>query len=192
MRKLNAVWLFLTFFYSGACLAAVADRIVVSVDGSPYSQRYVMSYFVVRELMQEGNPAAQPGRQPFLDELAANWKASLAKFSGDMVVRQESSRLGSFLTTPKLQVKGVERVNARRQVDKELAGALARLRISDEEMAQFVSAVLQVEGFRKNRERQIAPAGGAGWFDALMSRAIIRYFDGGDVWQPIEFPATGL
>jgi hypothetical protein len=196
MARIFFAWLSLTFFFAGISHAAVADRIVVSVDGSPYSQRYVMAYFVARESMQEipVSTKGAPPRQPFAEELAVNWKSSLAKFAADMVIRQESSRLGSFLTTPKILVKGVERANARLAADKDLATAAASIGLGDDELGHFVGAVLQVEGFRKSRDRQAAGASqtaGGSWQDALMERALIRYFEGGDVWQPLSFPNRG-
>jgi hypothetical protein len=196
MSRIFFALLFLTFFFAAPGRAAVADRIVVSVDGSPYSQRYVMAYFIARESIQEvpADSKGSPARRPLFEELAANWKQSLAKFAADMVIRHESSRLGSFLTTPKILVKGVERANARLASDKDLAASVAAIGLGEEELGQFVGAVLQVEGFRKSRDRQaagVSQSTGASWQDALLERALIRYFEGGDVWQTISFPGTG-
>ena len=172
----------------------VSDRLVVSVSGSSYTQRHVAGWFLVRELLQE--PSAQKEKLPrasFMDEVSSSWKDVLQKFSEDMVIRQEAARLGSFQPSPKAIMKAGERVSARRATDAQLASGIAALAVGDEEISRFIATILQVEGFRKSRERPMsAPARDAinpssTWLSELKSRAVVRVYEGGDTWVPLNF-----
>jgi transcriptional regulator of acetoin/glycerol metabolism len=178
--------------------SSVADRLVVSVSGSTYSQRHVTSWFLVRELLQES--AAQTSAQkekatrpPFLEEVAASWKDVLQKFSEDMVIRQEAARLGSFQPSAKSIMKATERIRARRAVDPQLAAGVSAIEMDEDEIARFAATILQIEGFRKSRERQLSavtrdPSSQAsGWLTELRTRAVVRVYEGGDSWVPLDF-----
>lgn len=169
----------------------IADRLVVAVSGSSYSQRHIEVWFVVRELLQEATPVQkQKPKTSLLAEVAADWKTVLEKFSEDMTIRQEASRLGSFQPSAKAQVKANERISHRRSVDPELVAMIASLAISDDEISRFTATILQVEGFRKSRDRQgpgSKDAGSSSWLQELKSRAVTRIYDGGDTWVPLVY-----
>ncbi len=170
----------------------IADRLVLSVSGSSYSQRHVAVWFVVREMLQEeASIQKQKDKTPLLSEISSGWKNVIEKFSEDMVIRQEAARLGSFQPSPKAQIKANERIMARRNVDQDLKATVAALAITDDEISSFTATILQVEGFRKSRERQ-APGSielsNGSWLMDLKSRSVIRIYGGGDTWEPVSFP----
>lgn len=187
-----------------AAAPEIADRLVLSVSGSSYSQRHVALWFVVRELLQEeASTQTQKDKTPLLSEIATGWKSVIEKFSEDMVIRQEAARLGSFQPSAKAQVKANERIMARRNVDQGMRATLAALAITDDEIASVTATILQVEGFRKSRDRQAPGAqelsknlsknlstelSGGSWLGDLKARSVIRIYGGGDTWVPLAFP----
>jgi hypothetical protein len=200
--------MFSLFLFSGSPVRAaapeIADRLVLSVSGSSYSQRHVAVWFVVRELLQEEAPTQKKkDKTPLLNEIATGWKTVIEKFSEDMVIRQEAARLGSFQPSAKAQVKATERITARRSVDQDMRATAAALVITDAEIASVTATILQVEGFRRSRDRQAPGAqdlskdsskdlsqnlSGGSWLGDLKVRSVIRIYDGGDTWVPLAFP----
>lgn len=179
---------------AGLASAPVADRLVISVSGSSYSQRHIAVWFVVREMLQEPSgkkPQSKP--VPFIEEIAASWKEILSQFSDDMVIRQEAARLGSFQPSAKAMMKATERIAARRATDPQLATAATSLALDDEETAKLTATILQVEGFRRSRERQLntssrdPSAAQVSWLGDLKSRAVVRVYEGGDSWVSLGF-----
>jgi len=206
--RLDRMLLLFLFLFSWspvrAAVPEIADRLVLSVSGSSYSQRHVAVWFVVRELLQE-EAAIQnkKDKTPLLSEIASGWKSVIEKFSEDMVIRQEAARLGSFQPSAKAQVKANERIMARRNVDQGMRATLAALAITDDEIASVTATILQVEGFRKSRDRQAPGAqdssmdpsknlstdlSSGSWLGDLKVRSVIRIYDGGDTWVPLAFP----
>jgi len=206
--RLDTTFMFSLFLFSGSPVRAaapeIADRLVLSVSGSSYSQRHVAVWFVVRELLQEEAPTQKKkDKTPLLNEIATGWKTVIEKFSEDMVIRQEAARLGSFQPSAKAQVKATERITARRSVDQDMRATAAALVITDAEIASVTATILQVEGFRRSRDRQAPGAqdlskdsskdlsqnlSGGSWLGDLKVRSVIRIYDGGDTWVPLAFP----
>lgn len=183
-----------------AAVPEIADRLVLSVSGSSYSQRHVAVWFVVRELLQEEVATQkQKDKIPLLSEIASGWKSVIEKFGEDMVIRQEAARLGSFQPSAKAQIKANERIMARRKVDRDGNAALSALAVTDDEISNFTGTILQVEGFRKSRDRQgpgtqdlsknsSQTLSGGSWLGDLKARSVIRIYGGGETWVPLAFP----
>ena len=188
------------FLFAGspvrAAVPEISDRLVLAVSGSSYSQRHVAVWFVVRELLQEEVATQiQKDKAPLLSEIASGWKSVIEKFAEDMVIRQEAARLGSFQPSAKAQIKANERIVARRKVDRDVNAALSALAVTDDEISNFTGTILQVEGFRKSRDRQGPGAkdlskdsSGGSWLGDLKARSVIRIYSDGDNWVPLAFP----
>ncbi len=128
-----------------------------------------------------------------MDEVSSSWSEVLKKFSEDMVIRQEAARLGSFQPSPKAIMKAGERISARKAADAQLAAGISAIAMDDEEMSRFTGTILQVEGFRKSRERQLsgpprdATTPASTWLSELKARTVVRIYEGGDSWVPLDF-----
>lgn len=139
----------------------LTDRLVIAVGGSSYSERHVVVWMTLRELMQEvpkGESLSVKKRteatSSYLQELRNNWSAVLEKFNEDMLIKLESSRLGSSAPSERSVVAVAQRVERHRKLDPELNTALIKLGVTEEEKMRFIANIIQVESFRTTREKQ--------------------------------------
>lgn len=138
--------------------AGLSDRLVLAVGGSSYSERRVVAWMIVRELLREDlhGKSVKSSPSSYLRELHDNWTVILNKFSEDMLVKQEASRLGSSAPSERVVVAVSSRVDANRKLDRELNLAMVNLGIDEDEKLQIIGNVLQVESFRSARDRNRA------------------------------------
>jgi hypothetical protein len=178
----------------------LGDRLVVSINNVPYTQRQVEVYIAIKESLRRPRRAA-----PVRLVSAGNWSEAVKVFSDDMLILQEAVRLGSFQTAEQNFDKYEQVVRARCKDDDGLRAVAARLGIDDLTIAKTLETVLRVAAFRRSKDRQAAvagagaeagkgkaknkdddegleedakaaPAGAARWFVELEERAVVRMF----------------
>ena len=190
---LVAALTFAGFAAAPALAQQLGNRLVLAINQVPYSQRQIELYTAVRVALFA--PADQTGT--LVD--SANWNASLALFTTEMVILQEAQRLGSFGTVDAVLEKYSARLQARRTAHGKFAMALQRLGADDPALAHTLENVLRVAAFRRSKNRQEAqdisaaggatptqPGGAAKWLSDLSGRAATRLYLGGDVYQTIQ------
>ncbi len=181
----------------GAGFGPLGDRLVVSINNVPYTQRQIEAYINVKESLRKTND----GNVRVID--AGNWGDALQVFSEDMVILQEAQRLGSFASQDQLLDKYNAVVREKLGQKGELSKAVERLGIDDQTLARTLDDVLRIAAFRRSKDRQEAQTSGhvarkkAGieaklqWLDDLNGRAIVRPYDGAKTYVVIQPIATG-
>ena len=170
--------------------APLGDRLVVAVNGVPYTQRQVESYVLVKESLRKEAMTRVLG--------ARDWSEALAAFAEDMTVLQESERLGSFQTEGALLEKYRTQLDARIAAGASLKAAVRRLDMANTELSRTLEGVLRVAAFRHGKDHtpgsaNATPArdgeGRSGsvprWLEDLTARTVIRYFEDASRFQAI-------
>lgn len=183
-----------------ACVALAAesaplgDRLVLSVNNVPYTQRQVETYITLKESLRKTNDGS------VRLVVAANWSDALTVFAEDMVILQESQRLGSFQAADQMLDKYLGVIKEKLAKGRELQDAVRRLGVDEPTMGRTLDAVLRVAAFRRGKERQdqtLRRSGEEGdtaargkWLDDLESRAIVRRYDDAEKYQVLQ-PTLG-
>ncbi len=163
----------------------VGDRLVLAVNDLPYSQRQVEAYITVKESLRQTSDGSVRSVS------AANWDDALTVFAEDMIVLQESQRLGSFQAPADLLAKFSSVVQDKTQRGPALRQTMQRLGVDDAQLGRTLEIVLRVAAFRRSRDRHDVQNGAASqdsgkWLVELTDRAIVRRFEGAAVYVVIE------
>jgi len=166
----------------------VGDRLIVSINSTPYSQRQLECYLLVKESLRDGSN----GPVPVLT--AAYWPAALAAFAEDMIVHQEAHRVGSYQASDAALKIAREKFEKRRELDAGTNASARRLGIEERTLLRTLHTVLRTEAFRRNKDRQSVVArvddeGAPKWFEDIRNRAVVRFYSGAESYIEIN-PST--
>lgn len=168
---------------------ALADRLIMEIDHTPYSQRQLEIYFVVKD--------ALTGKQNIRSTNTTNWHSLYEEFRVDMIIHQEALRLGSFNPSLNMLGKAEKIFNMHRVKQDIIIASMQRLGASQKTVKKVIATALRVESFRRSKERQasiresqksssiVRTIRFSKWQKDLESRAVIRHFDGSDKFVPI-------
>jgi len=183
-------------FASTGVAAQISDRLVLEINNTPYTQRQVEIYSLVKAALD-----AKPGTTVAVTD-AKNWQDHLEGFRRDMLIEQEASRLGGFNTTEQMQQKAAEIYVQKTAGNAAVKAAAERLALSPAGVARILATVLRVEGLRRSKQRQDAindssttrqqrqNSEDTAWLDDLANRASIRYYKGALSYETIAFPGN--
>lgn len=183
--------------------ASLSDRLIVSINSVPYTQRQIEAYASVREALRN----ARAGEQVIV--VVDNWKEAIELFTEEMIVLQEAQRLGGFQAESRLTQRYRQLLDERMRSGPALRATLQRLGYDVNSLGRVVDAILRVASFRRSKERQPgvsggernefqndgppapigAPTRGGGpWLDDLKTRAVVRHYDGAFHYETIKPP----
>ena len=173
----------------------LGDRLVLSINNIPYTQRQVEVYISVKESLRKSDAPVR------LIE-AGNWMDALTVFGEDMIIQQEAQRLGSFQALEQSTEKFEQLVRDKTKRDKEFGANLARLGVDDVALTRALEGVLRVAAFRRSKDRQ-AQVGtrpdaediesqkeSRKWLDELVERAVVRQYQNAQSYSVIQ-PTLG-
>lgn len=167
--------------------STLVDRLVVEVNGEAFSQRDLEVYLLVKQVLQ-GQP---PETAKFV---ATNWKGILAEFTEDMLIRQETDRLGSFQASVERFKTSLKQVQSAFKTQNFLRTETARLGIDNKSLVRSVTFVLRIMVYKENKERQFPRASKTSspvWSGRLKERAFVRIYEDARRFKKIE-PLNGL
>ena len=164
--------------------AQVGDRLLVSINSTPYSQRQMECYFAIKEGLREGGAPI-----PALSE--ASWSQAITAFTDDMIIHQEAHRVGSFQASESTLKVAQTKIERRKSADPVFSATASRLGIDERTFQRTIHTVLRTEAFRRNKERQSIVArsddeGAPRWFEEIKDRAVVRYFSGASKYLEIK------
>lgn len=174
--------------------AVVGDRLVIQVNGVPYTQRQIEIYIHIKETLRK----TADGQVRLIS--AGNWSEAVAVFSEDMLVLQESQRLGSFQAPDQALDKYLAIVREKISKGPSLKSVLDRLGANEQAQGRALEEVLRIAAFRRSKERQeeqskkpegATKTGSQKWLEDLKNRAMVRRYDNADVYQIIEPTGRG-
>lgn len=192
-------WLFFLAFSSrGYSLAVheVGDRVVVTINNVPFTQRQVEGYINIKESLRKN----VEGKLRLVN--ASQWEDALTVFTNDAVFLIEAQRIGSVTIPENLAKKYIDLLREKSVTNPELKAMFLRLGLSDGSLERAVDTVLRVAAFRRSKERQESQSqlqtgeGADGgirfsmWQKELLDRAIIRRYEDAAQYILIQ-PAAG-
>ena len=167
----------------------MGDRMLVSINNKSYSQRQMEVFFAVKEcLRRDGQPVR------LVD--AVNWQVAFDVFSEDMIVSDESLRVGSFRSTVQQRSKYVKQVGQCLQKDLRVKAHYQRLGTNLSTLQGTVDTIIRLVAFRQSKNRQASisdgqVAGGAPidspqWLIELKNRTVVRRYENADQYMLIQ------
>jgi hypothetical protein len=177
---------------------ALGDRVVLTINNVPFTQRQVEGYIDVKECLRK----AEGGAVRIVT--ANNWEDALTVFTNDAVILLEAQRLGGISVPDALARKYLDLVKSKMSQNQDLKQAFERLGLADGGLERAVDTVLRVASFRRSKEReetqsqlQLSGVSGAevasrssAWHKDLIDRAIVRRYEGANHYILIR-PALG-
>ncbi len=185
---------------SSASAAKIGDRLVVSLNNQPYSQRQIEVYFSIKELLRNQVDETLL----MVDE--NNWRRFLNVYIEDMIILQEAVRLGSFQVNDVALQKYFKIVKSQFEANKKLQANFARLGIDSSSLKSTLSNVLRVAGFRRSKSRLVTSSAKdedygttedsaarfkKRWLNELKERAVIRTYENAYNYVFID-PSQGI
>lgn len=175
--------------------ASIADRLVLEVDNTSYSQRQFELYVVLRSALY-GEDAS---KIVFVTE--KNWAEQLEFFRLDMLVEQEAQRLSTAPPGKRVIDAGVEVVKGKIERSPRFKEFLARMDADDAVVRRTLTSVLRVKSFLVSRGRQYGADvsrveekaevdRSADWFIRLEQRTPFRIFEGARRYEAIDPKAS--
>ncbi len=163
----------------------LGDRILFEINNSYFTQRQLEVYLLIKEALRKRAPG-----QNVTVVSKKTWQAAMKSFETDMLIQQEVQKFGSFLPSKEISDKTIALVERRNQNDSVFQNAKKRLAISRENMVWAVSTILQIQAFRKNKNRgekytRQANRNQPAWLEELRLRMVIRKFKGADTYVQI-------
>lgn len=169
-----------------AIAAPLGDRLILTINGIPYSQLQIESYLDVKESLRDN-----PGKSQLVD--ADNWNVALASFIRDMTLYQEANRTSGFRANRELVAKASEKVQKVRDNNERFQKRFAELGFEPLTIRECVAHILAIENLRRSRaSMQSAKSGtknaspSSEWEDELMKRALIRWFEHGKTYENLS------
>lgn len=174
----------------------IGDRLVVAINGVPYSQRQIEIYIHVKETLRKSTDDSVRLIS------AGNWGDAITVFTEDMVILQESQRLGSFQAPDQAIDKYLGVVRDKLAKSAVLKQTLDRLGGTEPIVGHALEDVLRIAAFRRSKDHEDAQTKKtpgtdrtrAKWLDDLQARSVARLFKDSEdyvVIEPTEQSAGG-
>lgn len=175
--------------------ADLGDRVVLTINNVPFTQRQVEGYINIKECLRKSSD----GSIRLVN--AGLWRDALTVFTSDAVLLLEAQRVGGITIPESMTKKYLELLKTKSVSNPELKAMLARLGLNDGGLERAIDTVLRVAAFRRSKERQETQSqlpfsgadgrGSAGlrvaaWQKDLMDRAIVRRYEDADQYVVIH------
>lgn len=175
--------------YSKATFAApLGDRLILTINGIPYSQLQIEGYLDVKESLRD---------DPTKSQLVAsdNWNVALSSFIKDMTLYQEANRTSGFRPNLEVVSKATERSLQAVQSTERFKARFQELGIDSSLIREYVGRILAIENLRRSRNGLLKSKTKAAdrnsnsaidWEDELLKRTLIRWFEHGKTYESIS------
>lgn len=189
IKSLVLMMMIVVFAPKQAISAPLGDRLVLTINGIPYSQLQIEGYLDVKESLRD-----DPGKSQLVDK--DNWNVALASFMKDMTLYQEANRTSGFRPTRDVVTKATERVQKVSDANPRFKNRFNELGFDTPTIREYISRILSIENLRRSRNAlrsnkekdRDKPKNVAipDWEDELMKRALIRWFEHGKTYENLN------
>lgn len=166
----------------------LGDRVIVAINDQSYTQRQLEMYFVMRQSLLENHN--------FSGQLItkANWNEALTFFVEEVVLLQESDRIGGAVVPQEQLVKLAKRSSAQFSKNGSLEKLAKQLEMDDALKEAMLANIQKVESLKnfKNQTSLNRKSEGQNknlaineWLNEVFSRTIIRYYKDAKVFRTL-------
>lgn len=124
----------------------IADRLIVEIGSSPFTQREIEIHFLTSCIMRQ-----IPEKNCVIN--AANWPEILKIFSDDMILRQQAGSMLVQQAPPKAIEKATNDVEKKIDSYPPLKAARQRLQISQKDIKRSVNEIFGIESFKQRKSQ---------------------------------------
>lgn len=169
--------------------APLGDRLIMSVNGIPYSQLQVEGYLNIKESLRD-----DPAKSQLVT--ADNWSIALSSFIKDMALYQEANRTSGFRANRELVTKASERVQQTLQSNPRFKTRFVELGIDAPLIREYIARILAIENLRRSRNGLLTSKTSqknqnqTDWENDLVKRVVIRWFEHGKTYENISLSPT--
>lgn len=180
MKDLATVWqislLIISFFFSPTfSFATIGDRLLLEINQHTFTQRELEIHMAIKSL------ALKPGSN-FLDINETNWLKNLALFKKDMIIFQETRRLGRFQPSEERIQEIAVKVRNQLKNNKKWQSFSRRLGIERLTFLRSISNLIQIEEYRRLKET----SKDKNWLIELENKYVIRTFRNAKTFKKIS------
>ena len=177
----------LLWLFASVSHAKIGDRLIITINDTPYTQRQIEMYMTIKESLRKSD------RVRLIRPV--EWSVAVDVFTQDMIIFQESLRLGSFQPADQVVDRFAGAVEQKIASDDHFRENLKRLGVGSRDVRGALETVLRIDSFRKSKDRQDELAGEIrdksargkkSWFIDLEERAVIRLFREGKIYKSIS------
>lgn len=166
----------------------LGDRVIVAINDQNYTQRQLEMYFVMRQSLLEN--------QNFAGELItqANWGEALAFFVEEMVLLQESDRIGGAVVPQEQLVRLSKRSSTQFSKNSNLEKLAKQLEMDNSLRESMLASIQRVESLKnfknqtslnRNSDGQNKNLAIKEWLNEVFSRTIIRYYKDAKIFRTL-------
>jgi len=192
------LWMFTMLANAEELFAQVGDRAVLAINGTTYTQRQIELYIVVKESLRR-NTGIESARVVN----GSNWNEAVTVFTEDMIVYQESQRLGGLQPPDQLIERFTNLINEKTKKSAAFRATMTRLGADQVGMTRVLDSVIRTAAFRRSKDRQASALDATGdieelsgttpqWLIEIIDRAIVRRYEGTDQFIEILPSLRGL
>jgi len=168
---------------SDRLLAKIGDRILLEINNSFYTQRQMESYLFLKDFVR----GEYKGKTNHMNQ--DNWKPRLESYLYDMLIHQDTQRMGSFFPNDKSISGAMNAIKAEAKKSPEFFGRMKFLGVDGKNLRRVVAQILQVEGYRRSKslDSKSAPSKrrALNWATDLRKKFVIRHFDGSKKFEEL-------
>src|SRR5690606_35170412 len=123
--------------------AQLGDRLVIAINDTPYTQRQIEMYITIKESLRKSDNVRliQP----------SDWADVVDVFTEDMIIFQESLRLGSFEPADPLVGRFLSAVKDKISQDRKFGAELKRLGVEEPDLRSALQTVLRIDSYRRSK-----------------------------------------
>lgn len=183
-------------FFSTNSSATIGDRAVLSINNFTYTQRQVEMYIVLKESLRR-NTNLESTRVVN----AGNWNEALSVFTEDMIVYQESQRLGVLQAPDQLIDKFVSLIREKNKKSQLFRSTMSRLGADQNGVTRVLDMVIRIAAFRRSKDRQASAittndlpdetGDKPTWLIELIDRSVVRRYEGALIFVDISPEVKG-
>jgi hypothetical protein len=187
-RFARILMIFSCLMSGSAAFAVLADRLVVEVDGTAYTQRQVELYTTLKSVLRQSDES----QVTIMDE--KNWSEGVEEFARDMMLEHEAQRLGSFQPSRKVVLEAEKMIVSTRQKNLAFGTFLERMDASSLSLRRTLASVVRVHSFilskesfanSKKKTKVSKDWQNEEWFKRLEERSSYRYYANGAKYEVI-------
>jgi hypothetical protein len=154
----------------------VGDRVLLEIENFYFSQRQMEVYYFTKHLalMDQGDRVA-------INE--KNWSLLLNNYIEDMLIYQETQKIGSFFPSEKMVSSVKLKLFDLSKNDSKVRDEMRKLELSMKEISAVSAIALQVASFRQNKFKNKSN----NWVDELKKKYVVRLFKGSQKFVPLKY-----